>query len=160
MKCKPLCVYYSRWLGLSRPSRLSEARSVIYTKISQNNRRFHKLLEIITDLASLQTSFVQLDRVIQITNRRVNALELIVIPNIEMVIKYIDQELEEQERESKYIAKKVVESKGRGNQEAMEEENEANLKEQQEDDEIVFEEERQQEYFMEDFSEQSDDDLF
>ena len=122
--------------------------------------RFHKLLEIITDLASLQTSFVQLDRVIQITNRRVNALELIVIPNIEEVIKYIDQELEEQEREAKYIAKKVVESKGRGNQEAQEAAilDEKNGNDQ--DEEILFEEEQKQEYFMEEYSEESDDDLF
>ena len=128
--------------------------------ISHLTIRFVKLLEIITDLASLQTSFVQLDRVIQITNRRVNALELIVIPNIEEVIKYIDQELEEQEREAKYIAKKVVESKGRGNQDAMENALLNDKAEEDEDEEIVFEEEQKQEYFMEEYSEESDDDLF
>lgn len=117
--------------------------------------RFTDLVKIITELASLQTSFIQLDRVIQVTNRRVNALELIVIPNIENVIKYIDQELEEQERESKYIAKKVVERKGELEQmkEMM------NLKNEENDD-LYQEEEIQEEYFMEDFEEESDDDLF
>ena len=114
-------------------------------------------MEIITDLASLQTSFVQLDRVIQITNRRVNALELIVIPNIADVIKYIDQELEEQERESKYIAKKVVENKGRGSEENQEGDK---GDEDPNEDEVIIEEEQKQEYFMEEFSVPSEDDLF
>ena len=110
------------------------------------------MVEIITGLASLQTSFIQLDRVIQVTNRRVNALELIVIPNIENVIKYIDQELEEQERESKYIAKKVVQMKNDENEEVKNVEDE--------EDDIYKEDEIQEEYFMEEYDEQSDDDLF
>ena len=89
-----------------------------------------------------------------------NALELIVIPNIEDVIKYIDQELEEQEREAKYIAKKVVESKGRGNQDALENALLEQRELEDDDNEIVFEEEQKQEYFMEEYSEASDDDLF
>jgi V-type H+-transporting ATPase subunit D len=117
--------------------------------------RFTDLVKIITELASLQTSFIQLDRVIQVTNRRVNALELIVIPNIEDVIKYIDQELEEQERESKYIAKKVVERKGE-----LEQMKEMMNLENEENDDLYQEEEIQEEYFMEDFDEESDDDLF
>lgn len=117
-----------------------------------SNLRFNKLLEIITDLASLQTSFVQLDRVIQVTNRRVNALELIVIPRIEAVIKYIDQELEEQERESKYIAKKVVENNNKNQQK--------DKKEEESDEEFYEDEEEQADYFMEEHSEVSDDDLF
>ena len=100
----------------------------------------------------MQTSFIQLDRVIQVTNRRVNALELIVIPNIENVIKYIDQELEEQERESKYIAKKVVQMKNDENEEVKNVDDE--------EDDIYKEDEIQEEYFMEEYEEQSDDDLF
>ena len=95
---------------------------------------------------------MQLDRVIQVTNRRVNALELIVIPRIESVVKYIDQELEEQERESKYIAKKVVANNHRNaNKDKKFEESE---------EEFYEEEEEQLDYFMDDHSEVSDDDLF
>lgn len=47
----------------------------------------------------------------KITNRRVNALEYIVIPRIEYVIQYIKQELEERFKEEKFSIKKVLENK-------------------------------------------------
>jgi V-type H+-transporting ATPase subunit D len=51
------------------------------------------------ELASLQTSFVMLDTAIKVTNRRVNALEKVVVPKLENTITYIKGELGEQERE-------------------------------------------------------------
>lgn len=46
-----------------------------------------------------QTSFAALDEAIKLTNRRVNALDNVVIPRIVATIAYIDSELSELERE-------------------------------------------------------------
>ena len=62
---------------------------------------------VLVDLASLQTSFVILDQVIKITNRRVNAIEHVIIPRIENTILYIASELDEQDREEFFRLKKV-----------------------------------------------------
>ena len=63
------------------------------------------------DVASLQASFVTLDEKIKVTNRRVNALEHIVIPRFQDTLKYIDQELDEQAKEDFYRLKKVLDKK-------------------------------------------------
>merc|ERR1719369_2154003 len=62
-------------------------------------------------LASLQTSFITLDEVIKITNRRVNAIEHVIIPRIERTLAYIISELDELEREEFYRLKKVQDKK-------------------------------------------------
>ena len=49
--------------------------------------------------AAWQTSFAALDEAIKLTNRRVNALDNVVIPRIVATIAYIDSELSEIERE-------------------------------------------------------------
>ncbi|KAJ6215651.1 hypothetical protein RDWZM_010151 [Blomia tropicalis] len=79
-----------------------------FAKIKKNYQRAIKLL---VDLASLQTSFITLDDVIKITNRRVNALEHVVIPRIERTIQYITSELDEMEREEFFRLKKIQEKK-------------------------------------------------
>merc|ERR1711988_1326466 len=61
----------------------------------------------IVKLASLQTSFAKLDEAIKITNRRVNALEYVVIPRIENTIAFIISELDEMEREEMFRLKKI-----------------------------------------------------
>ena len=64
-------------------------------------------------MASLQTSFVTLDEVIKITNRRVNAIEHVIIPKIERTLAYITTELDESEREEFYRLKKIQGKKKR-----------------------------------------------
>ena len=54
-----------------------------------------------------------LDEVIKVTNRRVNALEHILIPRAENTIKYINSELDELDREEFYRLKKVQGKKKR-----------------------------------------------
>ncbi|XP_059626734.1 V-type proton ATPase subunit D-like [Cornus florida] len=66
-----------------------------------------KAIEVLVDLASLQTSFLTLDEAIKTTNRRVNALENVVKPRIENTISYIKAELDELEREDFFRLKKI-----------------------------------------------------
>lgn len=66
---------------------------------------------MLVELASLQTSFVTLDEVIKITNRRVNAIEHVIIPRIDRTLAYIISELDELEREEFYRLKKIQDKK-------------------------------------------------
>jgi|SRR5882762_9012612 len=60
---------------------------------------YAKAIETLVELASLQTAFTILDEVIRATNRRVNAIEHVVIPRLENTIKYVLSELDEMDRE-------------------------------------------------------------
>lgn len=66
----------------------------------------------------MQTQFITIERVIKVTNRRVNALEFVVIPKIETTIAWIESELDELDREEFYRLKCVQDKK----KEAKEEE--------------------------------------
>merc|ERR1711936_1486866 len=60
-------------------------------------KNYQKAVELLVELASLQTSFITLDEVIKVTNRRVNAIEHVIIPKIERTLAYIISELDEME---------------------------------------------------------------
>jgi len=79
--------------------------------IQRCKERFQKFLKILVDIASLQTQFITLDEVIKVTNRRVNALEYVVIPRIEFTINYIEKELDEESREDFFRLKRVTDNK-------------------------------------------------
>jgi len=82
------------------------------TQIRDSRAAYIKALEQLIVLASLQTSFITLDEVIKITNRRVNAIEYVVIPRIENTIAYIKAELDERDREEFYRLKMIQKKKG------------------------------------------------
>lgn len=79
-------------------------------KIQLVREKYSNLLQNLIKLASLQTSFVTLDEALKVTNRRVNALENVTIPKIETMLKYIERELDELERED-FTRLKMVQSK-------------------------------------------------
>lgn len=86
-------------------------------KIQRCKETYIKAVEALVELASLQTAFVILDEVIKLTNRRVNAIEYVVIPRIENTISYILSELDEQDREEFFRLKKVQGKKKRDKEE-------------------------------------------
>merc|ERR1712073_196303 len=82
---------------------------------------YQKAINLLVELASLQTSFITLDEVIKTTNRRVNAIEHVIIPKIERTLAYIVSELDELEREEFYRLKKVQDKKKKIKKEKEEE---------------------------------------
>ncbi len=92
-----------------------------------------RVLQSLLRLASLQTAFHILEDVINITNRRVNALEYVILPKTENTINYISSELDEQDREEFFRLKKV-QSKKKEREAAIEE-----AKETKNIDEIEYE---------------------
>merc|ERR1712096_130173 len=80
-------------------------------QVSRMKKGFAEVTTLLVELASLQTSFVTLDEVIKVTNRRVNAIEHVIIPRIERTLAYIISELDELEREEFYRLKKVQDKK-------------------------------------------------
>ncbi|KAF8503309.1 ATP synthase subunit D-domain-containing protein [Russula emetica] len=68
-------------------------------QVLRSKEVYAKAVETLVELASLQTAFMILDEVIRATNRRVNAIEHIIIPRLDNTIKYIISELDEMDRE-------------------------------------------------------------
>lgn len=87
-------------------------------QIEKARNTFKELLEVVVQIASLQTSFIKLHKVISVTSRRVNALEFIVIPRFKDTVRYIEQELEELAREEKFTMKKVLDNRRKAMEEA------------------------------------------
>ena len=96
--------------------------------INKCREKFANFLKLLIQIASLQTQFLTLDEVIKVTNRRVNALEFVLIPRITNVIMMIDRELDEQAREDFYRLKKVTDLKKIALRELNEEKEKLRLK--------------------------------
>ncbi|KAL8925765.1 MAG: hypothetical protein Q9208_003262 [Pyrenodesmia sp. 3 TL-2023] len=91
-------------------------------QVQRCRETYTRAVETLVELASLQTAFVILDEVIKVVNRRVNAIEHVIIPRTENTIKYINSELDELDREEFYRLKKVKNNKQRDNAANEEEE--------------------------------------
>jgi len=82
-------------------------------QVQKCRETYTRAVETLVELASLQTAFMILDEVIKVVNRRVNAIEHVIIPRTENTIKYINSELDELDREEFYRLKKVSGKKQR-----------------------------------------------
>ncbi|KAJ1611363.1 vacuolar H-ATPase subunit D [Cryptosporidium canis] len=81
-------------------------------QVIQSTREIYmRVLKDLIKLASLQTAFFSLDEEIKMTNRRVNALQNVVLPKLEDGMNYILRELDEIEREEFFRLKKIQEKK-------------------------------------------------
>jgi len=95
--------------GSNQDSLLGIARGG--AQIRKCKSAYDNALDLLIKLASLQTSFQELDEAMKVTNRRVNALDNVVIPKLENTMNYIASELDEREREDLFRLKKVVAKK-------------------------------------------------
>jgi V/A-type H+-transporting ATPase subunit D len=75
---------------------------------------FFALLKILTELAAVRTVAWRLAREVRKTQRRVNALEKLVIPAARETKAFIEASLEERERESFFSSKLLKRKAGRG----------------------------------------------
>jgi len=75
---------------------------------------FFSLLKILTDLAAVRTIAWRLAREVRKTQRRVNALEKMVIPVARETKTYIESALEERDRDSFFTSKLLKRKAGKG----------------------------------------------
>jgi len=76
-------------------------------RIDEVAEKFEMELDLIIGLAETETSLKRLGGEIQMTRRRVNALEQVLIPDLKKQAKYIENTIDEREREDLFRLKKV-----------------------------------------------------
>jgi V/A-type H+-transporting ATPase subunit D len=77
------------------------------SSLDQTTDLFNKCLDAIVQLAELQRSLELMGMEINRTKRIVNALEYMVIPSLEITIKFLNMKFEERDREEKSRLKRV-----------------------------------------------------
>ena len=80
--------------------------------IDETSLKFLNLISLLCEMAEIRAIVWRLSREVKKTQRRVNALEKIVIPQEEETIKYIINTLEEKERDEIFIRKLIKEKLG------------------------------------------------
>jgi V/A-type H+-transporting ATPase subunit D len=102
-------------------------------RIDEAAEAYEELLDQIILAAEVETAMKKMLDEIETTKRRVNALEFKLLPELRSNQEYIEQKLEEQEREEIFRMKKIKDKKEA--EEAAEREAEAEEEEEEEDEE-------------------------
>ncbi len=98
-------------------------------RIDEAADAYEELLESIILAAEVETAMKKMLEEIETTKRRVNALEFTLLPQLYENQEYIEQKLEEQEREEIFRMKKIKDKKESEEAEAEQEDDDAELAE-------------------------------
>jgi V/A-type H+-transporting ATPase subunit D len=79
----------------------------VSSRIDETADKFERILDVIIEYADIETRLKRLGEEIQKTNRRVNALEQVTVPQLKEQVSYIRQALDERAREDLFRLKKV-----------------------------------------------------
>jgi len=93
----------------------------VSSRVDESADKFERILDVIIEYADIETRLKRLGEEIQKTNRRVNALEQVTVPQLTEQVTYIRQTLDERAREDLFRLKKVkkkLEIKKKAQQEA------------------------------------------
>jgi V/A-type H+-transporting ATPase subunit D len=105
----------SRVMGISLPTVSAgatkfEARfGIVRTNATSDNlmARFHRILDQLAEMAEIESAVFRLAMELRKTQRRVNALEKIFLPEYRETLRYIGDTLEERERDELIIMKMI-----------------------------------------------------
>jgi V/A-type H+/Na+-transporting ATPase subunit D len=85
----------------------------VSSRVDQTARKFEEIVDTMIESADIETRLRRIGEELQKTNRRVNALENVVIPELEEQVKFIFSALDERAREDhfrlKRVKKKIIE---------------------------------------------------
>jgi V/A-type H+-transporting ATPase subunit D len=79
----------------------------VSSRVDETAEKFEKILDVIIEYADIETRLKRLGEEINKTNRRVNALEQVTVPQLIEQVGYISQTLDERAREDLFRLKKV-----------------------------------------------------
>jgi len=79
----------------------------VSSRVDESAEKFELILDVIVEYADIETRLKRLGEEINKTNRRVNALEQVTVPQLREQVGYISQTLDERAREDLFRLKKV-----------------------------------------------------
>lgn len=79
----------------------------VSSRVDQTASKFEEIVDLMIQSADIETRLRRLGEELQKTNRRVNALENVVVPELKEQVKFIFSALDERAREDHYRLKKV-----------------------------------------------------